>query len=592
VSGPPTHPLPTFPRATTGPEGETLPAGLARYGRAMLVGTWGLVALTHLLQGTEGRLRTWPLSYLLLEVLACACLAYRANRASGEGRVAWWLLAVSAFLDIPNLLLTRLQLSGAVSAWAGNVTTLLSLLTGILVLVGVLSFPKAPERGGMFRRRLLDSLIFAASLLFLLWVMGVQGSLRSADQGVGLRVFVAYLNLALLGGSLVFMTSYRLERSRGPLGWLALSALAWLLAISCWTLAGLPSVLATRAWIVVAGGIPIFQGLAACSSQSVEVVPRPDPEHRGAGFFPYLPVTVSIAVMAGLLVWLPQNVNRESYAIFLVVVVLLLLRQFQAILDLQSARRTLEVRVVERTTALERAQHTLLRTERMNTLAMMGAGLAHDLNNLLGAVKGSADLAVLNLETGVVPGPTELNRIAMAADRAALLTRRLMEFARREEEGLQPLDLGREVAEMEVTLRLLLPRSVELRIEVTPGDRVIVKSSRLRVEQMLVNLVANAGDAMPRGGNLDIRVGCTGAAHAMIEVEDSGPGMAPEILTRIFEPFFTTKAPGKGTGLGLSSLRAMVEEGGGRISVESELGRGSRFRILLPLLGEDALSPR
>jgi len=139
---------------------------------------------------------------------------------------------------------------------------------------------------------------------------------------------------------------------------------------------------------------------------------------------------------------------------------------------------------------------------------------------------------------------------------------------------------------MEVTLRLLLPRSVNLVIDVPLEDTLVVRSSTLRLEQMMVNLVANARDAMPTGGHLGIQVarGGAGDGQALIEVIDSGTGMTPEVLTRIFDPFYTTKEPGKGTGLGLSSLKAMVEEGGGSLGVESEPGFGTRFRILLPLV--------
>jgi signal transduction histidine kinase len=168
-----------------------------------------------------------------------------------------------------------------------------------------------------------------------------------------------------------------------------------------------------------------------------------------------------------------------------------------------------------------------------------------------------------------------------------------MAFARREAEDLLPMDLGHGVREMEATLRLLVPRAVNLRIEVAPGEPLIVRTSRLRLEQMLVNLVANAGDAMPRGGKLTIRVqAAPGGEQAMVEVIDSGQGMGPETLERIFEPFFTTKAPGKGTGLGLSSLRAMLDESGGHLTVHSELGKGSRFRILLPVMPALELNPR
>ncbi|GLH75010.1 hypothetical protein GETHLI_35130 [Geothrix limicola] len=558
--------------------------------RVLLVGAWMLVAGLHLALRPEQRRLTWPLGYLLLEALAAASLAYRAWRTPGESRTAWWLLAASAFLEVPNLIFNSLELQGLLPAWAEHLQSYLALGTGLLVLAGVLSFPMGHDRGLRFRRRALDSLIFAASLLFLLWVMGIQGSLHAAAHGIGLRVFAAYLNAALFGGGLVFMTSYHPDCIRGPLGWLAASSLAWLAALSGWTLSGLPPVVAIHGWIIVAAAIPLFQGLAAWSPKSVEEIVVEVDFDRSSGLFSYLPVLLAVLVLAALLAWAPRQVTRETYALFLAVVVLLLLRQFQAILDLRAARSTLEARVQHRTKALEQAQDTLIRTERMNTLALMGAGLAHDLNNLLCAVKSSADLALLNLEEGLPPGVEDLTRISGAADRAALLTRRLMEFARREVEALAPVELGREIHGMEETLRLLLPRSVDLRIQVG-AEAMVVWSTRLRLEQMLVNLVANAGDAMPKGGTLHVKVARSGD-QALIEVADSGVGMGPEVLARIFDPFFTTKAPGKGTGLGLSSLKAMVEEGNGRLEVESEPGKGSRFRLLMPLMRSEALSPR
>ncbi|WLT32163.1 sensor histidine kinase [Geothrix sp. PMB-07] len=559
------------------------------------MGVWLVAAVVHVFLRAEQRLLTWPLSYLALEALAGLSLAYRAAKSVGRTRVAWGLVAASALLEVPNLLLTALHYRGLLPAWVVGATSYLSLTTGMLVLAGILSFPVGQKRGGLFRRRVLDSLVFAAALLFLLWVMGIHASLQMAGRGMGLRVFSAYLNVALLGGGLVFMTSYHPDCIRGPLGWLGASALAWLGAISCWTLMGLPPVVARQSWIIIAGAIPLFQGLAAWSTKSVEdSLPEAEVGGRLAGLLSYLPVSIAVAVLAALLAWAPQQVNREAYAIFLAMVMLLLLRQFQAIQDLQAARQTLAERVQQRTLALEQAQEAMLRTERMNTLALMGAGLAHDLNNLLGAVKGSADLAVMNLEDGLAPRKDELERIAMAAERASLLTRRLMEFARREKEELLPMDLGPAVQEMEATLRLLLPKSVAFLMQMPTQGPLTVLTSRIRLEQMLVNLVANAGDAMPGGGILRIRVDHAGSDldEAMIEVMDSGVGMTAEVLARIFDPFFTTKAPGKGTGLGLSSLKAMVEEGGGRLEVESAPGQGTRFRILVPRLPDGALSPR
>ncbi|WP_026852849.1 sensor histidine kinase [Geothrix fermentans] len=553
--------------------------------RTVLVAVWIGVAAVHAALAPGGRMAVWPLSYALLELLATASLARRAWAEPGPSRPAWWLLAASTALEVPNLAITHALSRGWDVPRAAGLPGLLSLATGILVLAGVLAFPRAQESRGFLWRRLQDGLIFAVAVLFLLWVLGVQGSLRAADRGMGFRVFVAYLNAALLGGGIVFMTSYDPGRIRGPLGWLGASALAWLAALSCWALAGLPSVVATQGWIVLAGAIPLFQGLAAWSPRPVEeALAAPGSERRAVRLLPYLPVAIAIGVLAGLLALAPGNATRGAFAIFLAMVALLLLRQFQSIQDLQAARRTLEDRVRHRTRALEQAQATLLRTERMNTVALMGAGLAHDLNNLLCSVKSSAELAVLKLGEGGHPGPEELHRIAGAADRAARLTSRLMGFVRREEEDLSSLDLGAAVKGLETTLRLILPRSVELRIDAADGTGLVVQSSRLRVEQMVVNLVANARDAMPDGGVLTVRagVGMEDRPMVMLEVADTGIGMTPETLDCIFDPFFTTKAPGKGTGIGLPSLKALVEEDGGRMEVTSELGRGSRFSIFLP----------
>ena len=563
-----------------------MPAVWVWWARAGLVGTWLGVVVLHLASAPGRRSFAWNLGYLLMEVLACASLGHRAWKSDREERLAWQLLCASAFLDVINLSLWIPPALGYPLAWANDLPKLLSLVTGLLVLAGVLSFPRGRSRGAGNRRRILDGLLFAASVLFLLWVVGVHGALRTANPDLSLRVLVAYLNAALMGGGLVYMTSSQAHRFRGPLGWLGASALSWLVVLSGWATAGLPLAPELQWWWPLVGCIPLFQGLAAWSPTPEEV----PADRRTTGMFtrliPYFPVIGALAVMAVLILQAPLYLVRGASGIFLVMVVLLLLRQVQAVEDLESARRTLEDRVRDRTQVLEQAQQTLIRTERMNALAMMGAGLAHDLNNLLGAVKSSADLAVMNLEEGVPPGPAELNRIALAADRAALLTRRLMEFARREEEALQPVDLGKEVRGMEVTLRLLLPRSVDLVIDVPLEGALLVKSSTLRLEQMMVNLVSNARDAMPTGGHLGIQVARdrTGRARAMIEVTDSGTGMAPDVLARIFDPFYTTKAPGKGTGLGLSSLKAMVEEGGGGLEVESEPGLGTRFRILLPLV--------
>ena len=568
------------PESAPRPAEPALSPAWAKSARTALAGLWVLAILAQQILAPAQRALVWPAAYLALELVACASLCLRALRSRGDDRLAWTLLAASAVVEVPNILLTFLAALGRSPLQDPHLSGLLSLATGILVLAGVLSYPRPREPGGS-HRRVLDSLLFATSLLFLLWVVGVSGALHSAHRGLGLRVLAAYLNVALLGGSLVFVTSFRPGRLRGPLGWLAASALAWLAALSGWALAGFPAVPAVSGWIVAAGGIPVFQGLAAWSRD-----PGPAAGEPAAGrltrMLPYAPVVAALAVMAGLIPRASLEVLRGASAIFLAMVGLLLLRQFQAIQDLQAARLSLEDRVRRRTRDLERAQDTLLRNEKLNTVALMGAGLAHDLNNLLASIQTSAELAQAECAEGQAPAPGALGRISAAADRAALLTHGLMGFVRREAEELAPTDLAREVLDMEATLRLILPRSVDLTLEVPGSGHLLVWSSRTRLEQMLVNLVANARDAMPDGGLLAIRAAAE-PGHALIEVADTGTGMAPEILEHIFELFFTTKPPGRGTGMGLPSLKAMVEEGGGRLEVASAPGQGSRFRIFLPI---------
>ncbi|MFZ1613701.1 MAG: HAMP domain-containing sensor histidine kinase [Holophaga sp.] len=561
----------------------------AKPARGILLGAATLVALLHLTAAPGARLQTWPLSYLVLEVLACASLSYRAWKTSGEGRFAWWLLATSALLEVPNLLLTFLELRGIVSAQTASLSSYLSLATGVLVLAGVLSFPKAQERGGMVRRRALDSLIFAASLLFLLWVMGVPGFLRTAAQGVGLRVFAAYMNAALLGGALVFMTSYHPGRTKGPLGWLGASALAWLAALSCWTLAGLPSVVASQAWILLAGGIPLFQGLAAWSSRSVkEALTEPAPEHRLTNLLPYVPVSFAIAVLAMLLVWAPLQITRAAMAIALAMVVLILMRQFMAITDLQAARRTLEDRVLQRTKSLERMQDLILKTERMNALATLGAGLAHDLNNLLGVIRNSAELMQLELEEGQPPSNHDLSRIMDASGKAGSLTQRLMAFVRKEP-GLAatvPMELAEIVQSIQGILRMILPRTIHLECRIEPATHQLQIDAGM-VEQVLVNLVSNAKDALPEGGKITLllRPGQMpgGGEAVVLEVRDTGPGIPVELQELIFDAFYTTKPEGKGTGLGLASVRGLMEAQGGTVSVECPPGQGTIFSLSFPI---------
>jgi signal transduction histidine kinase len=262
---------------------------------------------------------------------------------------------------------------------------------------------------------------------------------------------------------------------------------------------------------------------------------------------------------------------------------LLLIRQFLAFQDLKRFSYGLETKVAERTRALEAAQSVAMRTERMNALATLGAGLAHDLNNSLATIRASAELLAEDVHAGKPPTDRDVDRILVASDQAAGLSRRLMGFGRDEPHGL--LDLSQEIHAMEDLLRMLLPRRIRLRIALGQGA-FPVSGTRSNLEQILVNLVSNSRDAITGEGAISIelhRVEGSSGAEALVRVEDTGCGIPEHVMARLFEPFLSTKEKGKGTGLGLCSVKVLVEQDQGRIEVASNPNLGTVFTIRFPL---------
>jgi two-component system cell cycle sensor histidine kinase/response regulator CckA len=228
--------------------------------------------------------------------------------------------------------------------------------------------------------------------------------------------------------------------------------------------------------------------------------------------------------------------------------------------------------------------------QRLETVGQLAGGVAHDFNNLLTVIGGNASLLA------ELPQP-EVRGLAMemlaAQERGLSLTRQLLAFARREVRRPEPLDLGEVVGGISRLLERLLGEQHRLRLEA--GAPVPVVADRGQLEQVLVNLVSNARDALVGGGEVEVTVrrldrreatalgsGLDAPRQALLQVADLGQGMAPEVLARIFEPFFTTKPRDKGTGLGLATVHGIVNQSGGQVTVESAPGRGTRFSIFLP----------
>ena len=237
-------------------------------------------------------------------------------------------------------------------------------------------------------------------------------------------------------------------------------------------------------------------------------------------------------------------------------------------------------RDVTRRHALE---EELRQAQKMEAVGGLAGGVAHDFNNLLTIIKGNAEL--LRDEVGSSLQPLAfLDEVILAADRAAILTRQLLAFSRKEVLRPSTLDLNEVVTSLGSMLGRLIGEDIEVAMDLraAPGA---VRADRGQLEQVLINLAVNARDAMPRGGRLTIRTtnaAITEVAHVRLEVSDTGVGIPRALWDRIFEPFFTTKAPGKGTGMGLATVYSIVRQTGGQIRVDSTERLGTTFTIDLP----------
>jgi PAS domain S-box-containing protein len=241
-------------------------------------------------------------------------------------------------------------------------------------------------------------------------------------------------------------------------------------------------------------------------------------------------------------------------------------------------------------------------SQKMEAVGQLAGGIAHDFNNLLTVIQmqSSVLLADMRQHRGIVEG---VQQIMDASKRAANLTRQLLTFSRRQQQAARNLDLGEVIVNMTKMLRRILGEDISWESRIAPGLPQVYADPGM-MEQVLMNLVVNARDAMPGGGRLAIALDAAtfdidyAAAHpptlagrfVCLKVNDTGSGIPPEIRDRIFEPFFTTKEVGSGTGLGLATVFGIVQQHHGWIEVESEVGVGTTFRIFLPALEKNTIS--
>jgi two-component system, cell cycle sensor histidine kinase and response regulator CckA len=268
----------------------------------------------------------------------------------------------------------------------------------------------------------------------------------------------------------------------------------------------------------------------------------------------------------------------------------LLARLSQSQATLEETNRTLEARVVERTAALERQAEALRDAQRLEVVGRLAGGIAHDFNNLLTIVMTNVDI-LEETQKFDAAGGAAVEETMTAARRGADLIRQLLAFSRRQRIEPRVLDCNRVIGGMDRLLRRLVGERIYTSLSLSREPlRVIADPSQL--EQILVNLVSNARDAMPDGGELRVS---TELSHglpdepgntkkfALLRVEDDGAGMDSETLRRAFDPFFSTKAAGRGSGLGLATVHGIVQQNGGRVVVTSEPGWGTQFSVYLPI---------
>jgi two-component system, cell cycle sensor histidine kinase and response regulator CckA len=254
--------------------------------------------------------------------------------------------------------------------------------------------------------------------------------------------------------------------------------------------------------------------------------------------------------------------------------------------------------IVEDITERRALEEQLRQAQKMEAVGRLARGVAHDFNNVLAAILGSSDLLAMRLAEND-PSRDEAEEIRKAAERGAALTRQLLAFSRSQALEAKLLDLNSVIAQNEGLLQRLVGDAVTLNLHVAK-DPVRVRIEPGQFEQVLLNLVVNARDAMPQGGSVTIIVepveigggdarrypGAPEGAFARISVVDTGGGIDPEMQPHIFEPFFTTKSPSKGTGLGLSIVYGIARDAGGTVTFFTAPGRGTTFEVLIPLAAE------
>jgi signal transduction histidine kinase len=513
------------------------------------------------------------------------------RRTAREPALKWTWRALGVALLLAGLAFGRQALRNLMGAGLPTYLPMGILLAFVfavlLLLLVVTGFNHAESRSRHPWNAFLDGAVFTVGLNQVLWMWVLQPIVQRAGLPGPYRVGVLLLfGMASAEVGLSLHVMAKRGFSWGPLSALT-GAFVWLIALLPWWVQTnfLQQLRPAHPFRLLMLGALLLLWLVARLPWRKAATPQHG-RPWVMNVLPYVPAGMAFlgAFLHDLLFGFAPD--RLNILLLRSLAFLVLIRQVVAFHEIWNLKQSLEAKVEARTRELAESSRLLMRTQRMNLIATLGAGVAHDLNNLIGAALLNLDL-MESEPPAAAPFPNRSwTALRGSLTKAAQLTQRLMAFGAEETRPDDGVELSGHLRSLQPILRALVPAAIRLEIDCV-SEPLFVPGNAGLIDQVVVNLVMNARDATPAGGTIRIKAEPLPAASAQracvcLSVADSGTGIPPEHLARIFEPFFSTKEVGKGTGLGLGSVKAVMESLGGSIQVHSVVGQGSRFSANLP----------